>query len=135
MGNPNQRCSICSAPLEVRIAVDAAIRSREKFRDLAARTPFSSSSLNRHARKCIGKAVLEAYNAKIRQPQNERIVVRWPDGKMNTLNSFDEEPVQLRDSDVIFAVSYRKPVPITVAVIDLAIAEDLERSQNSSQNP
>lgn len=115
MGNPNQKCSICSAPLEVRQCVDAAIRSREKFRDLAARTPFSSSALNRHARKCIGKSVLNAYKAKSAAVAG-RYLVRWPEdaapdvaGKCIPMGRDQAiPPEELRPNDIVFVVRYRQ---------------------------
>src|SRR6266403_1341268 len=70
-------CSVCNAQPEVLEAVNAAIRAKEKFRDLAARTAFSRAALHRHASKCIPRHILTR-DRELKTTEGSKIITQTP---------------------------------------------------------
>jgi hypothetical protein len=109
MGNRFQVCSICSAPADVRAAVNEALARREKFLDLAARTGFSKSALHRHSQRCVPREILSRYKNQRTPPAPERELVRWPDGRIFVWRT--QQPVapdEVRPNDIVFSVAYNR---------------------------
>ena len=105
---------MCSAPPDVLDAVNAAIRAKEKFRDLAARTAFSRASLHRHASKCISRDAVAAHKAGKFNPVSDLLWTQWPDGEI-TLQGVPHDfqkpiPVEPRGNDTIIRVQFEPAV-------------------------
>ncbi len=142
MSNPYQTCSICKAPPEVLAAVNEALRKREKFRDLAARTVFSRATLHRHSKKCLQRAALAEHKARALNPRSGRMVVQWPTGALSLYGNKPIRPEDLLRDDFLFVVEYENidaaavgnprglsPTPENINRLhDLAIIEDAERT-------
>jgi hypothetical protein len=139
MSNPYQTCTVCKAPPEVLEAINAAIRKREKFRDLAARTAFSRATLHRHSQKCLQRAALAEHKARIVNAQSGRMIVQWPTGALS-YGGTPIHPEDLRQDDFLLVVRYEKrrasaygnlysPTAEQIAeLVEMAINEDAQRA-------
>lgn len=128
-------CSICNAPPEVFAAVNAALRKKEKLRDIEARAGFSRSALSRHGRNCLPRFVLATRKARAElNLKHCREVVSWPNGTF----TLDGEPIpeqQVRPDDTLFVVTYQKtpldkfknPSALVSEAVSKAAAEDAAR--------
>jgi hypothetical protein len=91
MGNPSgqQNCGICSAPENVRVAINAALMEQPRtksLRELENETAFSRATLSRHFRRCLPKAVMLEHRAKtkinVSNRGGARTIVQWPDAPL-----------------------------------------------------
>lgn len=90
MANPSgaQNCGICSAPENVRVAINAALmeQPRQKsLRQLENETAFSRATLSRHFRRCLPKAVLLEHRSKTKisaAGSRRRTIVALPDAPL-----------------------------------------------------
>jgi hypothetical protein len=97
MGNANQSCSVCSlADANILDAINKAIREKKKFRDLAAQTGISKSTLQRHAAKCLPLEILARHKSAGFDPLY-RFRTLWPGQELTELPN---------DSVCVFAVQY-----------------------------
>jgi hypothetical protein len=149
VGNRFQVCSICKNGPDVVGPVNQAIAAKEKFRDLAARTGFSSSALWRHSKKCIPRAALAERKNKS-SPIGGRTVVSWPAqphtrAHLSVMHSQEIiSPADVRPDDVVFLVSYSSALPlsdydaernrrkVSARLVDEALREDSIRFPKSS---
>ena len=58
-----KQCSVCTAPADVRDAIEAKIRARTKYRSLAAESGVAKTILHRHATKHMPQLALERHLA------------------------------------------------------------------------
>ena len=103
--NTKQICSVCSAPVEVQQAVNAALANRTKMRDIALAVGISKSSIHRHSQKCVTRTALNQYRGK-REKQLGKTVVKWPDGTYTLLHIAADIHVLDRRLDI------NAPIPI-----------------------
>lgn len=118
-------CNIGAAGQTVMEYIETAVRSGRKLRDLESEVAFSRSAISRHMRLCIGKREAAKHREYKINWSNRRLVVEWPD-RFTLLAEHDhrgkpierprhEQPVELtveelRESDVLFTVSYEPPI-------------------------
>lgn len=119
-------CLVCKLPPETREAIEAAIRKKEKYRDLEARTGISKSCLHRHAHKHMAREIIEAHRAGRFHPGKHRIVYAYPDHfealmRRESIRPHDFTVTiprdQLTENDFLIEVSFDAP-PKTVQQVE-----------------
>lgn len=107
-------CSVCAAPPDVVQAVNEAIRKREKFRELAARTAFSRAALHRHSKKCIPRNILAEHKARKFDNLRQIVWTKWFDGTLTRMPVPHDFRGELRSEpgpgDVVLVVEFEPPV-------------------------
>jgi hypothetical protein len=149
-------CSVCQSAVASNINAELLKPAHERMtlRELAARSGISRSSLGRHSLRCIPLIRLSFNRDKkgnASGTQNGRIIVAWPElAAVSTAHFSSGEqvisPEELRESDVLFVVSYQNthianfqnPRGLAATpenlekLFDLALVEEQERSSQTS---
>jgi hypothetical protein len=106
---PGQRCSICSAPREIRERVNDALAKKVKLRTLAAESGFSRAGLSRHNRKCLPKQQLKNFRDTRKGARSGgRILIRWGEGGVFCYNRAAEIAAVPNDNDILIQVTFAK---------------------------
>jgi hypothetical protein len=115
-------CKICASAPDVLVAINNAIRSREKFRDLAARTGFDKSTLHRHSQKCIPREILNTHkNVGYYNSRMHRLFIQWPDSHAVLVADVEhgwshERKVRPEEiTDFVIEVEFEKPLAPRIA--------------------
>jgi hypothetical protein len=112
-------CSICSAPAEIRAAIEIELSKpdgeRKFLRDLQAETRFSKSALSRHSRNCMRRALLKRDREKWKAAANRRIVFFSPFDRLLYVatpgalsGSVIIPPSELTTQDAVIGLGWRK---------------------------
>lgn len=116
-------CSICSAPDNVRTAINQALADREPLRSIAKRSAFSRAALSRHSRKCVSRETVKKHRDLALNQSTARLVIAWPEmpllgiranfslpaDESNACREIDE--AEIRADDVLIAVQFEPPKP------------------------
>jgi hypothetical protein len=107
-----QTCSICSAPREVRDAVNDAHEKGSTLREIQKLSSgtLSRASLSRHFRKCLNKVRLSSMAA-----PTGRLVVVYPNERGEYI-----DPPGTRPEDIAVEIHYEKPIDMEARAKEVA---------------